>query len=280
MCFLVAVSWVSPAFCGAKSVMARWLYGARAICPTPLLHSERQLRCTAWDRLLWRRTTSGVGQIALAPYNRASLGRVSASRTPRPPLVLVTGFGPFENRRFNPSRVVAAALERDPPRGVRVASCELPVSFHGAPREVERFVARHARRRPALILGLGVQRAAYFRFEQRARGRFTTSRVDNDGVAGAQIGARVGPTLRTVVDLRALARLLREAGASDVRLSNDAGGYVCERTYHALLSAGEKHGIPALFLHVPPAADVPSRLQTRLVRALISAAFERGVLSS
>ncbi len=203
-----------------------------------------------------------------------SVGSVSATQPPRRPLVLVTGFGPFENRRFNPSRVVAAALEREPPRGVRVVSCELPVSFLGAPREVARFVARHARRRPALILGLGVQRAPYFRFEKRARGRYTTPRVDNDGVAGAEVGARIGPTLRTAVDVRRLARLLREAGASDVRLSNDAGGYVCERTFHALLSVGAEHGIPALFLHVPPAADVPSRVQARLVRAMLRAWFE------
>lgn len=187
--------------------------------------------------------------------------------------MLVTGFGPFEKRRFNPSRVVAAALERQPPRGVRVLARELPVSFRGAPREVERFVARHARQRPVLLLGLGVQRASWFRFEQRARGVFSTERVDNDGVAGAELGGRVGPTLHTEIDVRRLARLLREAGAHDVRLSNDAGGYVCERTYHALLSAGREHGIPAVFLHVPPAAAVASRKQTQLVRALLRAWF-------
>jgi pyrrolidone-carboxylate peptidase len=189
--------------------------------------------------------------------------------------VLVTGFGPFEKRRFNPSRVIAAALERQPPRGVRVLARELPVSFRGAPREVERFVARHARKRPVLLLGLGVQRASWFRFEKRARGVFSTERVDNDGVAGAELGGRVGPTLQTSLDVRRLARLLREAGAHDVRLSNDAGGYVCERTYHALLSAGREHGIPAVFLHVPPAAAFASRKQTQLVRALLRAWFAR-----
>ena len=70
-------------------------------------------------------------------------------------LVLVTGFGPFETCRFNPSRVVAAALEREPPPRVRVRATELPVSFHGAPREVERFVATatsDAESRPRLEL--------------------------------------------------------------------------------------------------------------------------------
>ena len=187
------------------------------------------------------------------------------------PLVLVTGFGPFEDRRHNPSRAVAAALEREPPPGLRVRSRELPVSFLAAPREVERFVARHARSRPVLVLGLGVQRKGYFRFERRARGRTTTRRVDNDGTVGASLGSRVGPTLRTTLDVRRLAHLLREAGAHDVRISNDAGGYVCERTYHALLESAGKRCVPALFLHVPPAKDVPSRTQARLVRAWLAA---------
>lgn len=185
------------------------------------------------------------------------------------PLVLVTGFGPFEDRRNNPSRAIAAALERDPPAGLRVRSCELPVSFHGAPREVERFVARHARSRPVLVLGLGVQKKSWFRPERRARGTYTTHRVDNDGTVGASLGSSVGPTLETSLDLRLVARLLREAGAPLVRVSRNAGGYVCERTYHALLSSSGPRGIPALFLHVPPAAALPASRQTRLVRALL-----------
>jgi pyroglutamyl-peptidase len=185
------------------------------------------------------------------------------------PLVLVTGFGPFEEHRSNPSRAIAAALERSPPPGLRVRARELPVSFHGAPREVERFVARHAARRPALLLGLGLQRDGYFRFETRARGRYTTARVDNDGVAGTSVGVVAGRTIRTRVDVEELAQVLRAAGAGDVRISDDAGGYVCERTYHALLSAGEEHGVAAVFLHVPPAKHVPTPTQARLVRAML-----------
>lgn len=187
------------------------------------------------------------------------------------PLVLVTGFGPFEKVRTNPSRAIAAALASEPPPGVRVAAAELPVSFTAAPPAVARFVARFARRGPALLLGLGVQREGYFRLETRARGRYTTERVDNDGLAGAVLGASVGRTLRTSADVRELAKLLRDCGAADVRISKDAGGYVCERTYHALLAAGEEHGIETLFLHVPPARFVRTPTQTRLVREWLAA---------
>ena len=191
--------------------------------------------------------------------------------------MLVTGFGPFEERRFNPSRAIAAALARDPPPGVRVRSHELPVSFVRAPRAVERFVDRHARSRPVLLLGLGLQKQGGFRFETCARGRTSTERTDNDGVAGASLAGRTGPTLRTGMDVRALARLLRASGARKVRVSDDAGGYVCERTYRALLEAGRKHGIDAVFLHVPPARCVRTSTQVRFVRAMLAAWSSSGL---
>jgi pyroglutamyl-peptidase len=187
------------------------------------------------------------------------------------PLVLITGFGPFPDDANNPSRLVAAALQRHPPRGVRVRACELPVTFDGAPIAVARFVERFAHKQPALLLGLGVQRDGYFRFERRARGRFDARRADNAGRTGAAID--LGAELVTRVDVRELAELLRVAGANDVRVSNDAGRYVCERTYRALLEHGRELGIPAVFLHVPPAKSVAPAEQARLVRAMLALLF-------
>jgi pyrrolidone-carboxylate peptidase len=58
-----------------------------------------------------------------------------------------------------------------------------------------------------------------------------------------------------------------------VRISGDAGGYVCERTFRALLEEGERLEVPAMFLHVPPARAVAASEQTRLVRAMLAALF-------
>jgi pyroglutamyl-peptidase len=187
------------------------------------------------------------------------------------PLVLVTGFGAFADDANNPSRVVAAELERDPPRGVRVRARELPVTFAGAPRDVASFVAEFEGESPALLLGLGVQREAYFRLETRARGRFDPRRADNVGETGASID--LGREFATIVDVAQLARMLRDAGAGDVRISDDAGGYVCERTFRALLEEGERIDAPAMFLHVPPARAVAAEEQARLVRAMLATLF-------
>lgn len=187
------------------------------------------------------------------------------------PLVLVTGFGPFPGRTVNPSREVARQLEAEPPEGMRVRSCELPVTFRGAPRAVREAVAALVPERPAVILGLGVQPEPCFRLERRARGRYDTARIDNEGRSAAELELVVGEELECALDLDELARVLRAAGAPDVRLSDDAGGYVCEVTYHALLTQAAACGARALFLHVPPAEVLPASAQVPLVRALLGA---------
>jgi len=188
----------------------------------------------------------------------------------RAPFVLVTGFGPFPGRAVNPSREIARLLEAEPPPGVRVRAAELPVSFLGAPRAVRELLAQPAGPVPDLLLGLGVHEGPFFRLERRARGRYDGARLDNDGHTASELRPVVGEDLECALELAPLAEALREAGARDVRLSDDAGGYVCEITYHALLSGAAEHGKRALFLHVPPADVLPARAQARLVRALLA----------
>ena len=60
-----------------------------------------------------------------------------------------------------------------------------------------------------------------------------------DGLALA-----LGPDRESALDLDGLADTLRAAGAGEVRVSDDAGGYVCEVTFHTLL--GESGGAVGL----------------------------------
>jgi pyroglutamyl-peptidase len=186
----------------------------------------------------------------------------------QPPLVLVTGFGPFPGRAVNPSRDVAFALEREPPPGVRVVARELPVTFRGAPAAIREALAELAPRRPAVLLGLGVQPEPWFRLERRARGTYRGVRVDNDGATADGLALELGPDRACGLDLERLAAALRAAGAGDVRLSDDAGGYVCEVTFHTLL--GLAQGAPTVFLHVPPAEVLDAVEQTPIVRTLVA----------
>ncbi len=186
------------------------------------------------------------------------------------PLVLITGFGTFEEVERNPSGEAARALEEHPPPGVEVRAAELPVTFDGAPAAVRQAVERLLPARPELLVGLGVQKEAYFRLERLARGALAGDRLDDAGESASSLGVDAGPIMETSLDLERLAGVLREAGAGDVRVSEDAGGYVCERSYHALLCAGSRLNAPALFLHLPPIAICPIEVQVPIVRALVA----------
>jgi pyroglutamyl-peptidase len=187
-----------------------------------------------------------------------------------PPLVFVTGFGPFEAVASNPSADVAEALAANPPTGLSVTCAVLPTSFTRSAAAFDEGLAELGRR-PQLLLSLGVQSkgGTSFRLESRAA-RLKPGRADIDGQESETVTLH-GGTLRTSLDLAHLAGELERSGAGPVTLSDDAGGYVCERIYHHALSAGEAAGMPALFLHLPPAVEVATERQIEVVRDFLPA---------
>lgn len=189
---------------------------------------------------------------------------------PVPALVLVSGFGAFEAVVRNPSGEVALALAADPPPGLEVRSGVLPVSFERAPRGWDELAASIDGRPPALALGLGVQRRDTFRLEARARGRLRRrARPDVDGVPAAAARYDGDGELSTMFDLERTSAALRDAGATRVSISEDAGGFVCERLYYHLLRWSARRAVPALFVHVPPIDAVPVEEQARVLRAFL-----------
>ncbi len=192
----------------------------------------------------------------------------------QPTRIAITGFGAFGGESDvavveNPSRAIAFELEREPPPDVRVVALELSVTFERAPRELERWLSRLAEP-PDALLGLGVQsRGGVYRLERRARARLEGDRRDNDDRGADEATRGLSGELSTSLELTRLAAALRSGGAGDVVCSDDAGGFVCERVYHALLERGRSLGVPALFLHLPTVAQAPVAEQTRIVRALV-----------
>jgi len=185
------------------------------------------------------------------------------------PLVFVTGFGSFEEVEDNPSAAVARRLSAAPPAGVEIRSTVLPVSFVRAPGVIDEALAELAPRVPDLLLGLGVdKKSTGYRLELQARGRLAgAERQDVDGAVASGATLDLGADLRTELDVAALARVLQ---AEALCLSEDAGGYVCERIYHHLLARGRELERPALFVHVPPSACRSVAEQTRFVTAVIA----------
>jgi pyroglutamyl-peptidase len=184
--------------------------------------------------------------------------------------LFVTGFGPFPGVRRNPSREIAFALaERRGVPGARIVAAELPVTFGSVAAAIDAALG-DLEEPPRILLGLGVwSRGDGFRLERRARGKFDPARPDNEGATGA--GLDLGPERATALDVAELAARMTEAGVGPVRVSDDAGGYVCERTYLHLLTRAEELGADALFLHVPPLEVLDLELQIQAVTALARA---------
>src|SRR5437868_13340266 len=69
------------------------------------------------------------------------------------PVLLVTGFGAFENYAENPSGDIAAAVDRRRVAGVRVVGLRVPVRWHEAWETVRGAAGQY---RPRALLCLGV----------------------------------------------------------------------------------------------------------------------------
>jgi pyroglutamyl-peptidase len=171
--------------------------------------------------------------------------------------ILVTGFGPFLDVVHNPSGEVARRLDGREIHGLRVVGRVLPVSVARVPAALDAlFDALFDDARPRLLVGLGVQREPNFRLERRARLPLTAAKPDGDGrVPLDDVGTMPAEEHTTDVDVEALVRELHARGVS-ARVSDDAGGYVCEWAYVHLLRHARRAGCPALFVHVPKAAAV------------------------
>lgn len=184
------------------------------------------------------------------------------------PLALLTGFGPFEGVDENPSGLVAQAVGEDSPPGLDVSGAVLPVSFQGvAPRLRE--LLDEEERTPALILGMGVHPGHSFRLESRARAVLDSKKSDNEGVVASKHGPLSAGDRATRIDMDLASEILGGVARIEVETSDDAGGFVCESAYHAILSEALRRDSRGLFLHLPPLELVPLIEQIEVVRSFL-----------
>ena len=152
--------------------------------------------------------------------------------------VLLTGFDPFGKYRVNPSWVASRIVGKEMPE---VIARRLPVDYLLARERLHVYLARH---KPIICLCTGVTSSPLFGIEQLAR-----KPVQFAGIEGPEILHGAWPWDEAEEALRKAQR--------PAVLSEDAGQYVCESAYWALLEFRQQHGYPAhaAFLHVPPLSD-------------------------
>jgi pyroglutamyl-peptidase len=185
--------------------------------------------------------------------------------------ILVTGFEPFGGAARNPSGDAARDLDqRDVTtaggRSGRIAARVLPVRWDVAAQGLAAAIADVA---PHIVLCLGMA-ADTFRVEQLA----DDARVPLADEAGVVPSAR--PATRRIptrLPVAAVERAIRAVvGPAWVSSSTDAGGFVCNEVFYALVS-----GYPTLlragFVHTPTHAVVPAEVPEARVGAAILAAL-------
>ena len=187
------------------------------------------------------------------------------------PTVLLTGFGPFPNVPRNASAVIVKRLAREARLAlphVRFAFAVLPTEWTRAPGLVSELHERHD---PVLALHFGVASGMRgFRIETEARNFCRMSPDAAGGLPASNCICEGGASaLATSVPATAVAQHL-EAHGFEARLSDDAGGYLCNAVfYHSLLEASTRRDRCRVgFIHIPVEAGETEAVDRTVAGAL------------
>jgi pyroglutamyl-peptidase len=189
--------------------------------------------------------------------------------------ILVTGFEPFGGESINASWEAVRRLD-----GSRCGDCVavarmLPCVYDAC---VDAFVEAFEQIRPEAVLMAGqAARRGVVCVERIARNVTSAVAPDNRGFVRNAEDRDSGPArLEATAPVDAIARAIRSAGVP-VRVSTNAGGYVCNHLYYGALKYLRKAspGTPAVFVHLPATPEqTPPRGSSR---RLASADATRGL---
>ena len=165
--------------------------------------------------------------------------------------VLLTGFEPYWDYPVNSSWVVAEKVATRGVVGVDIVIEQVPVSFSRVHVALREAVEKHS---PNMLIMLGQSSVTdRIKLERVALNMMDSAMGDNDGVKPNEepIYKDEDGALFTSLPIKQL-RSAIEAMGINVKISNSAGLYVCNRAYYeALRLCREREGLHAIFIHLP-----------------------------
>jgi pyrrolidone-carboxylate peptidase len=175
------------------------------------------------------------------------------------PVILLTGFEPFGKRRPpNPSWEAIKDLDGKEWKGYQLVCKELPVVWEAPLKQLPELFAQY---KPVAVFSFGAGGKGAFSLEckagnQRAKpDKKKRPILDNRGdKAPAPTILKDGPEyFQASIHWANFAFLLAEKGYP-IRVSTNAGGYLCDETFYTLewIRATKHLSTPVLFCHVPP----------------------------
>jgi pyroglutamyl-peptidase len=167
--------------------------------------------------------------------------------------ILITGFGPFGNVVNNPSARIVSRFRREAVSRAEVITRIFPVSYKEVDRKLPQLLTTYEFD-VVLVLGIaGGERS--IRLERLGKNRDTARAQDvNRTVRRGRAILRNGSRqLETPVAVSIIKQMLRSTGIR-CRISNDAGGFLCNHAYYLALDTIARHNLKAtcMFIHVPP----------------------------
>ncbi len=189
--------------------------------------------------------------------------------------VVVTGFRRFPGVADNPSQIVIEALQAAPGLLPQGTECRLlEVAYAAVAPALEAILARP----PAALVLTGYSALAEgLKLERRASDRCAPSLPDARGFHPPHgLPDPIAIRENRACDIAALHRALR-AQRLACTVSDDAGQYVCNHTYHTALAQIAARRLPtrAIFVHLPAIAGTP--LATTSASAMSVADMAAGV---
>jgi pyroglutamyl-peptidase len=165
--------------------------------------------------------------------------------------VLVTGFEPFAGSAVNPSQRLVQELAAAPPAGVELVTAVLPVAYARAANALRAALASAA---PDLVVCFGqADGRTGVSVERFAHNLDSADPVDNDGISSAAEIDPAGPVAyRSTLPVTQIVKALRDEGIPAAE-SRDAGGFLCNHAFYALMRALEQERPASTggFVHVP-----------------------------
>ena len=188
--------------------------------------------------------------------------------------VLVTGFEPFAGSAVNPSQRLVEELAAQPPAGVELATAVLPVAYARA-AEALRAAVRAAEPDVVVCFGQADGRPG-ISVERFALNLDDAANVDNDGAtSGAAVDPEGPAAYRSTLPVDEIVAALRAAGIP-AAASRDAGGFLCNHVFYALMRVLEleRPGAVGGFVHVPllPEQALETTVASMPLEALVRAA--------
>lgn len=215
--------------------------------------------------------------IALSAILFTALPRACLFAAEEAPVILLTGFQPFgPGRPANPSWEGIKELDGKLLHGRRVVCREMKVEWGGPQSQLSLWIDEL---HPVAVFSFGQGGATGFAVETLARNRRAPIPDNRDQLPPAPTIVADGPKeYRATIGVEALVKALADDTAP-VRVSTDAGQYLCEETLYTLehLKAQRQFPGDVIFCHVPPLGaringrDVDAAYVQRFVERLLEA---------